>query len=280
LTFEERAAWKVVAVFEATVVSSFCFVFFSVALEVGFEETGADVTAEAALGHVRPGLLKLLLLGWIIWVMRSELLVEILQARQAKRQICDVGLAAWALLVALEAEDVSDDTSLTSTGCRAFLLPGRWSSPFWLRILDCFESEVGRELCFQELELILQNTKIVDFVEGEDVLTQNQVIKTELEMALGLQKLHRTCFSLIKAFLLHFLLTEVVVGKSCFFQECRKVRTFETFKQFVAFPSQHKDAPDFLILQQKRIRWLDLNILISFKLLMILLTNRPRIKQR
>lgn len=276
----ERAAWKVVAVFEATVVSSFCFVFFSVALEVGLEEAGADVTAEAALGHVRPVSLKLLLLGWIIWVMRSELLVEILQARQAKRQICDVGLATWALLVALEAEDVSDDASLTSTGCCAFLLPGRWSSSIWLRVLDCFESEVGRELCFQELELVLQNTKIVDFVEGEDVLTQNQVIKTELEMALGLRKLHRTCFSLIKGFLLQFLFTEVVVGKSCICQECRKVRTFETFKKFVAFPSQHKDAPDFLILQQKRIRWLDLNILISFKLLVILLTNRPRIKQR
>lgn len=134
MVFEERATWKVVAVFEATVVSSFCFVFFSVAFEVGFEEAGADVTAEAALGHVRPSLLKLLLLGWIIWVVGSELLVEILQARQAKRQICDVGLTAWALLVALEAEDVSDDTVFTlrllaSISCSAFLLPGGWSRP-------------------------------------------------------------------------------------------------------------------------------------------------------
>ena len=45
------------AVWEATVVSTFCFVFFAVALEVGFEEASADVTPEAALGHIRPGLL-------------------------------------------------------------------------------------------------------------------------------------------------------------------------------------------------------------------------------
>lgn len=48
----------------------------------------------------------------------------------------------------------------------------------------------------------------------------------------------------------------------------------------MAFPSHHKDVSDFLILQQKRVPWLDLNVLISFQLLMILLTNRPRIKQR
>jgi hypothetical protein len=198
------------SVFEAAVVSSFCFVFFTVAFEVGFEEASADVPSEAALGHVRTGLLKLLLLGGVVWVVGSELLVEILQACQAKRQIRDVGLTTWALLVALEAEDVSDDTLLTSISCSAFLLLRRWRSPCLLKVLDCFEGKVSGELGLKELELALQNTEIVDFMEGEDVLTQNQMIKTELEMALGLRKLKWTCSSLIKVFLLQFLLAEVV----------------------------------------------------------------------
>ena len=277
---EHEPTWEVVAVFEATVVSSFCFVFFSVALEVGFEEAGADVTSEAALGHVWPGFLKLLLRGWIIWVVRSEVLVEILQASQAKRQVCDVGLTAPALLVALEAEDVSDDALLAGIGCSSLLPPGRWSSRCWLKLLRCLEREVGGERRFKEIELVLQSTKIINFVEGEDVLTQNQVIKTELEMALGLQELQRTCLGLTEGFLQHFLLTGVVVGQSCFCQERRKVRTFETFKQLVAFPPQHKNVSDFLILQQERVPWLDLNVLIWLQLLMILLTNRPRVKQR
>ena len=273
------------AVFEATVVSSFCFVFFSVALEVGFEEPGADVTSEAALGHVRPGFLELLLRDGIIWVVRSEVLVEILQASQAKRQICDVGLTATALLVALEAEDVSDDALLAGIGCSSFLPPGRWSSRCWVKLLRCLEREVGGERRFKEIELVLQSTKIINFVEGEDVLTQNQVVKTELEMALliiwpGLRELQRTCLGLTEGFLQHFLLTGVVVGASCFCQQRRKVRTFETFKQLVAFPPQHKNVSDFLILQQERVPWLDLNILIWLQLLMILLTNRPRVKQR
>ena len=73
-------------------------------------------------------------------------------------------------------------------------MPGSWSSPVLVKVLDCFDSEVGGERCFEDLELALQSAQIVDFVEGEAVLTQNQVIKAEFQMALGLRELRRTFF--------------------------------------------------------------------------------------
>ena len=94
---EHEPAWEVVAVFEATVVSSFCFVFFSVALEVGFEETGADVTAEALA--LFPSERKCpVAAGDLLLVTHGDAVNAVKYLLPGEVELIDVNECAWALL--------------------------------------------------------------------------------------------------------------------------------------------------------------------------------------